>query len=119
MRIGGAADLRRDTRYQFTAVKAARLKAASRQGEGSKGLGAAPTPLHDATVRDISAGGVSLNTSAKVDSSDLVELQMDGLPPMPGKVVRAYGGVVAIQFQHDENARLRLEREVGKLNAVA
>lgn len=119
MRISGSSDLRRDPRYQYPSAKAAKLKAASQGQGGGQTASSQGNQMLDATVRDISSTGVSLNTAANVNTSQFVELQMEGMPVMAGKVVRAYGGVVAIQFAEDEAAKKRLQHEVKQLNRVA
>ena len=113
----GGGGVRRDPRYKFPDIKRARIEAET-QGDGggsNKGLG---IDL-DATVEDISLSGVALRSAAQVETDQFVQLHIDGMAPIAGNVVRAYNGLIAVQFNKDEAARQRLDREVQRLNKVA
>lgn len=121
MQITGQTPIRRDPRYRFPVEKRARIEAGLTSGQPAYQEDQDARFFDDleATVRDISLSGAALNSAASVSTGQYVELHIDGVPPIAGNVVRAYGGVVAIQFKKDEAARLRLEREVSRLNRVA
>lgn len=111
----------RDPRYRYPVAKRARIQAGG-QSDGGNLVADQDAAFFDdleATVRDISQSGAALNSAAAMSTGQFVELQIDGLPPIPGNVVRAYNGIVAIQFRKDEAARLRLDREVSRLNRIA
>lgn len=121
MHISGAPAPRRDTRYTYAAAKSASVRTheSTEDNTNSRFNEVDQASLHDATVRDISASGVALNTAAKFDTNQFVELQMEDMPPIAGTVVRAYDGGVAIKFDETEANRMRMEHEVRKLNARA
>lgn len=118
MHVSGNNNLRRDPRYQYSSLKRAEVRSDDGGGTGAA-YGQTSKPQHDATVNDISASGASIRTSAKLATRQFIELSIDGLPPIAGNVVRAYNGVVAIEFSKDQESRQRLEREVQRLNRVA
>lgn len=118
MQITGHTPVRRDPRYRFPVEKRARIESGVTAGQQDDHDAQFFDDL-EATVRDISLSGAALNSAAAVSTGQYVELHIDGVPPIAGNVVRAYNGVVAIQFKKDEAARLRLEREVSQLNRVA
>lgn len=120
MQIADAGRVPRAPRYRYPTAKTVRIAAAGAGfGTGERTADTEYDDEADATVQDISLTGMAVNSAARFSSGQMVELHMDGIPPLAGNVVRAYNDLVAVQFAKDEAARLRLEREVSRLNRVA
>jgi methyl-accepting chemotaxis protein len=72
-----------------------------------------------ATVRDISAGGVALACSQPVTVGTDISLDLpEAGGAVSGKVIRAEGGNLAIEFRDDDVTRARVERVVQALARV-
>jgi hypothetical protein len=117
MQIGGAGYVRRDPRYRYPEVKRVRVEAGG-QGDGGGAASEAYSEL-EGTVEDISLSGIALRSAADVGTDSFVRLHIDGMEPVAGSVVRAYNGVIAVQFEKDEVQRQRVAHEVERLNRVA
>ena len=104
-RVGGdhGVDKRRHTRYAVTKPAHVELPAAAVERE------------YQAELQDISVSGAAIHTDAKLDSDQFVRLRVEGMVPVPARVVRSYQGGAALKFQMDENTEKRLKAEIDEL----
>ena len=81
-RVGGdhGVDKRRHTRYAVTKPAHVELPAAAVERE------------YQAELQDISVSGAAIHTDAKLDSDQFVRLRVEGMVPVPARVVRSYQG---------------------------
>lgn len=69
-------------------------------------------------IRDVSAGGAALKAPdghVKMDNNQFVELHLDSVGELSGRVVRTYEGGAAVQFDIDDDRRDTLEATLRRM----
>ena len=103
VKIGSIADRRIDPRIAYPKRIHARAKEAEAEGQ----------------VQDISTSGVALLTGTHLDNNTFVQLHIDGIGPMKGRVTRTYPKGFAVQFDADEEQQERLEKAIAEHREAA
>lgn len=89
---------------------------------GGRGHGRVPYPRrfrakvddqeHFGHVQDISGGGAALLAETHLDNSAFVQLHIEGMKSMDGRVVRTFERGYAVEFVMDAEARYRLSSQL-------
>ena len=66
----------------------------------------------EAEVLDISRSGAALQSTVVLDNNTFVELHIEGVGHMEGRVARSYDGGFAVQFEASPEQRARLETAI-------
>ena len=61
---------------------------------------------------DISMGGISINTSIDFDNNAFVQMHVETIGEMTGRVVRQFDEGVAVEFDENEEEKRRLEESL-------
>ena len=71
-------------------------------------------------VMDISPGGAGLRVDQPIDNNAFVELHMEGMRTVPGRVARNFASGIGVEFDLGEGERKDMEKELIKFRiAVA
>lgn len=74
----------------------------------------------EGTVMNISAGGAGLSVNKPIDNDAFVELHLDGLGTVPGRVARNFARGIGVEFELGERERKDMQEELIKFRkAVA
>ncbi len=71
-------------------------------------------------IMDISPGGAGLSVNKPIDNNAFVELHLEGLGTVPGRVARNFASGIGVEFDLSERERKDMEEELIKFRkAVA
>ena len=73
----------------------------------------------EAELLDISGSGAALRSSVVLDNNTFVELHIEGVGDMEGRVARSYDGGFAIEFEVGGEQRQRLETAIASYTQAA
>ena len=73
----------------------------------------------EAEVLDISRSGAALQSSVVLDNNAFVELHIEGVGDMEGRVARSYDGGFAVKFEDSADQRIRLETAIASYTQSA
>jgi hypothetical protein len=104
--------LKQDSRRypRFDVTRTARVRRIGENGD------AVPSAEAVGTVANLSASGVSLadvEPDLGLATGDAVDVDVDGMQPRQGRVVRADGGVLAVDFGLDDDGEQSAFAELG------
>ncbi len=68
----------------------------------------------EGTVMDISPGGAGLNVNKPIGNDAFVELHMEGLGTIPGRVARNFASGIGVEFDLSEREQKDMEEELIK-----
>ncbi len=71
---------------------------------------------HLGATKDISVGGAALELDGKLEDEDLVELDIENMSPVSGRVARWFDDGFAIEFDIDEDEEARLLAEIAQMH---
>ena len=71
---------------------------------------------HQGRVRDISASGASIQTEADLDADELVDLEIEDMEELSGKVARSLDDGYAVEFDLDDDDAEYLLDEIASLD---
>ncbi len=71
---------------------------------------------HQGRVKDISASGASIQTEADLDEDELVDLEIEDMEELSGKVARSLDDGYAVEFDLDGDDAEYLLDEIASLN---
>lgn len=66
----------------------------------------------DVGVMDLSGGGAGLSTDVPFENNAFVELHIEGMEPIPGRVARKYDEGMGVEFDLNEPAKKDMEEEI-------
>ena len=99
-KANGIGDKRRHPRYPLKGRVRARTGAVEREGR----------------LKDVSGGGALLDLGQPLRNDLFVELHLEGLGRLPGRVVRGRENEIAVKFTLDEEEEMRIARKLEKIN---
>jgi len=74
----------------------------------------------DVGVNDLSGGGAGLHTETPFDNDSFVELHINGMAPISGRVARKFVEGMGVEFDLKDQEKEKMEEEVRKFRlAVA
>ena len=73
----------------------------------------------EAELLDISGSGAALQSSVVLDNDTFVELHIEGVGNMEGRVARSYDGGFAVKFEVGAEQRQRLETAIASYTQSA
>lgn len=68
----------------------------------------------EGTVMDISPGGAGLSINKPIDNNAFVELHMEGMGTIPGRVARNFARGIGVEFDLSEQERKAMQEELIK-----
>ncbi len=68
---------------------------------------------------DISGGGAALQSSVVLDNNTFVQLHIEGIGDLKGRVARSYDGGFAVKFEANAELRIRLETAIADYTQAA
>ncbi len=71
---------------------------------------------HLGATKDISVGGAALELDGKLEDEDLVELDIENMSPVSGRVARWFDDGFAIEFDIGEDEEARLLAEIAQIH---
>ena len=102
IKIDGIGDRRRLPRYQLEE----RVRVRSGEVEHE----------HEGRLKDVSGGGALLDLGVPLENDVFVELHVEGLGRLPGRVVRGRENEIAVKFTIGEEEEERIARKIEKIN---
>ena len=100
IKTDGIGDKRRHPRYPLDERVQARSGEVEREGR----------------LKDISGSGALVDLVAPLGNELFVELHVEGLGRLPGRVVRGREKEIAVKFNVDENEELRIAKKLKRIN---
>ncbi|MDP7652625.1 MAG: PilZ domain-containing protein [Rhodospirillales bacterium] len=71
---------------------------------------------HEGRLKDVSGGGALLDGIQPLENDLFVELHLEGLGRLPGRVVRGREDEVAVKFMVDEDEEMRIAKKLKRIN---
>jgi hypothetical protein len=71
---------------------------------------------HEGRLKDVSGGGALLDDIKPLENDLFVELHLEGLGRLPGRVVRGRENEVAVKFMVDEDEEMRIAKKLKRIN---
>ena len=104
IKIDGIGDRRRLPRYQLEERVRVRVRSGEVEHE------------HEGRLKDVSGGGALLDLGVPLENDVFVELHVEGLGRLPGRVVRGRENEIAVKFTIGEEEEERIARKIEKIN---
>ena len=73
----------------------------------------------EAELLDLSGSGAALRSSVVLDNDTFVELHIEGVGDLKGRVARRYDGGFAVEFEANSGQRLRLKTAISEYTQAA
>ena len=73
----------------------------------------------EAELLDISGSGAALRSTVLLDNDTFVELHIEGVGDLKGRVARSYDGGFAVKFEANAKQRIRLKTAIANYTQAA
>ena len=68
------------------------------------------------SLKDISASGAAISVDLDVEKNDMVEIDIEDMSPLSGRVARSFDDGIAVEFDLEEDEEERLLAEMTALH---